>query len=78
MVYLFIQRNGKARMLGSEAFTPELTLSQDLGKAPTDANSTSIQIAADDEYPAPFHPGKIETADGDFSGETGLLLNVAA
>lgn len=78
MVYLFIQRNGKARMLGSEAFTPELTLSQDLGKAPTDANSTSIQIAADDEYPAPFYPGKIETADGDFSGETGLLLTVAA
>ena len=26
MVYLFIQRNGKARMIGSEAFTPELAL----------------------------------------------------
>lgn len=78
MVYLFVQRNGKARMVGSEAFTPELTLSQDSGKATTDANSTTIQAVADDEYPAPFYPGKIETADGDFSGATGLLLNSEA
>lgn len=72
MVYLFIQRNGKARMLGSEAFTPELSLSQSTGKAATDTNSTTIQVVVDDEFPAPFYPGKIETADGDFSGETGL------
>ena len=72
MVYLFIQRNGKARMLGSEAFTPELSLSQSTGKAATDTNSTTIQVVVDDEFPAPFYPGKIEAADGDFSGETGL------
>ena len=78
MVYLFIQRNGKARMIGSEAFTPELALSQDLGKAATDTNSTTIQAVCDDEYPAPFYPGKIETADGDFSGATGLAVVVAA
>lgn len=72
MVYLFIQRNGKARMLGSEAFTPELSLSQSTGKAATDTNSTTIQVVVDDEFPAPFYPGKIETADGDFSGENGL------
>lgn len=78
MVYLFIQRNGKARMVGSEAFTPELALSQDLGKAATDTNSTTIQAVCDDEYPAPFYPGKIETADGDFSGATGLAVVPAA
>ena len=72
MVYLFIQRNGKARMVGSEAFTPELSLSQATGKATTDANSTTISAVADDEYPAPFYPGKIETEDGDISGATGL------
>ena len=77
MVYLFIQRNGKARMIGSEAFTPELALSQDLGKAATDTNSTTIQAVCDDEYPAPFYPGKIETADGDFSGATGLAVVAA-
>ena len=72
LVYLFIQRNGKARMVGSEAFTPELSLSQATGKATTDANSTTISAVADDEYPAPFYPGKIETEDGDISGATGL------
>lgn len=77
MVYLFIQRNGKARMLGSEAFTPELSLSQSTGKAATDTNSTTIQVVVDDEFPAPFYPGKIETADGDFSGETGLPVVAA-
>lgn len=74
MVYLFIQRNGKARMVGSEAFTPELSLSQATGKATTDANSTTISAVADDEYPAPFYPGKIETEDGDISGATGLPI----
>lgn len=78
MVYLFVQRNGKARMIGSEAFTPELSLSQDTGKAATDTNSTTIQAVADDEYPAPFYPGKIETENGDFSGATGLPVVVAA
>lgn len=78
MVYLFIQRNGKARVVGSEAYTPELTLSQDLGKAATDTNSTTIQAVCDDEYSAPFYPGKIETEDGDFSGATGLLLSEPA
>lgn len=77
MVYLFIQRNGKARMVGSEAFTPELSLSQATGKATTDANSTTISAVADDEYPAPFYPGKIETEDGDISGATGLPNVVA-
>ena len=77
MVYLFIQRNGKARMVGSEAFTPELSLSQATGKATTDANSTTISAVADDEYPAPFYPCKIETEDGDISGATGLPIVAA-
>ena len=77
IVYLFIQRNGKARMVGSEAFTPELSLSQATGKATTDANSTTISAVADDEYPAPFYPGKIETEDGDISGATGLPIVAA-
>ena len=74
MVYLVVQRNGKARVIGSEAFTPELSLSQDTGKAATDANSTTVSAVADDEYPAPFYHGKIETEDGDISGETGLKI----
>ena len=63
---------------GFVKFTPELALSQDLGKAATDTNSTTIQAVCDDEYPAPFYPGKIETADGDFSGATGLAVVAVA
>jgi hypothetical protein len=78
MVYLFVQRNGKARVVGSEAFTPELSLSQDTGQGATDTNSTTIQAEATDEYPAPFYPGTIATADGDISGKTGLVVTEAA
>lgn len=74
MIYLIIQRNGKARMVGSESFTPELSLSQDTGKAATDTNSTNVEAVATDEYPAPFYPGKIETADADISGTTGCVI----
>lgn len=72
MVYLFVQRNGKARVIGNPYFDTELTLSQDTGKTATDTNSTTVQAVCTDEYPAPFYPGKIETADGDISGATGL------
>lgn len=72
MIYLFPQRNGKIRVLGSESFSPELTLSQDSGQGATDTNATTIQIEVTDEYPAPFYPGKIETEDGTISGATGL------
>lgn len=76
MIYLFVQRNGKARVVGSEAFSPELTLSQDTGQSATDTNSTTVQAEATDEYPAPFYPGKIATDDGDISGLTGLPIVV--
>ena len=68
MVYLVPQRNGKYRVVGSEAFTPELTLAQDSGQAATDTNQTTITAEATDEYPAPFYVGTIETANGDING----------
>lgn len=77
MVYLVPQRNGKYRMVGSEAFTPELALSQDSGQAATDTNQTTISAVCTDEYPAPFYTGKIETADGDISGADGSAVAAA-
>ena len=71
MVYLVPQRNGKFRMIGSEGFTPTLTLSQDTGKSATDANQTTITAEVTDEYPAPFFTGTIKTSAGDISGATG-------
>ncbi len=71
MLFLVPQRNGKYRLVGSESFTPELSLKQDSGKATTDTNATTVEAVVDDEYSAPFYPGKIETTDGDISGATG-------
>ncbi len=74
MVYIILQRNGKARVIGSEAFTPEITSSLASGEAVTDANATTITVAATDEHPAPFYPGVIETEDGDIDGSTGKTV----
>lgn len=78
MLYLVPQRNGKYRLIGSEAFTPELKLGQDTGKVATDANQTSIEMTCDDEYPAPFYPGEIVTSDGKISGADGKVITVPA
>ena len=45
MLYLVPQRNGKYRLIGSEAFTPELKLSQDTGKASTDAMMSILHLS---------------------------------
>lgn len=71
LIILVPQRNGKFRMIGSEDFSPELSLKQDTGATATDANTTTIEASATDLHPAPFYIGKIHTADGDIDGATG-------
>ena len=51
MIYLFFQRNGKARIIGSEDFSPELSLKQDTGKTATDANTTAVEAVVTDLHP---------------------------
>ena len=70
LIIIVPQRNGKCRVIGSEDFSPELSLKQDTGKAATDANTTTIEAVATDVHPAPFYTGKIHTADGDIDGAT--------
>lgn len=74
MVFLVPQRNGKFRIIGSEDFTPELSLKQDTGATATDSNTTTVEASATDLHPAPFYTGKIHTADGDIDGVTGKLV----
>ena len=38
---------------------------------------TNIEINVTDVCPAPFYPGKIETAEGDISGATGKPVAAA-
>lgn len=78
MIYLFFQRNGKARIIGSEDFSPELSLKQDTGKTATDANTTAVEAVVTDLHPAPFYTGKIHTQDGDIDGATGKLVTASS
>lgn len=77
MVVLIPQRNGKFRCLGNEMFTVKVKPSQDTGKGTEDTNATTITIEVEDEVPAPFYPGKIETTDGDISGADGKPVDAA-
>lgn len=74
LIILVPQRNGKFRIIGSEDFSPDLSLKQDTGAAATDANTTTIEATATDLHPAPFYTGKIHTVDGDIDGSTGKLV----
>lgn len=77
MIFLVPQRNGKYRIIGSEDFSPELSLKQDTGATATDANTTTVEATATDLHPAPFYTGKIHTADGDIDGATGKFITDA-
>ena len=78
LIILVPQRNGKFRIIGSEDFSPELSLKQDTGAAATDANTTTVEATATDLHPAPFYTGKIHTTDGDIDGVTGKITTAAS
>lgn len=72
LVYLIPQRNGKYRVLGNEMYETDTKPKQSLGEGTTGEAGTQFELEVTDLTPAPFYPGKIETEDGDISGETGL------
>lgn len=72
IVYLVQQRDGQFRVLGNEMFNTVSKPKGYTGEGTSTNGGTDIEIEATDIYPAPFYPGKIETADdGDLSGATG-------
>lgn len=73
-VYLVQRRNGKFRVIGSEAFETDTKPKQDSGEGVTGDQGTSLEISCTDVAPAPFYEGKIETEDGDISGEDGSII----
>jgi len=72
IVALVPQANGRCRCIGSETFSPELTVGQNTGKAETDSSQTPITIEGSDYVSAPFYDGEILTSDGVFMGSTCL------
>lgn len=63
-VYLVETVRGKFRVVGSEKWLVKSTVAQDLGQGATGTTSTTLNVEATDECPAPFYEGTIETEDG--------------
>lgn len=71
LVFIILQKNGKARVIGSKMFPTSIRPKQDLGATATDKAGSILEIEATDKCPAPFYVGKIELEDGDIDGATG-------
>ena len=64
-VFLVEDMKGFFRVGGCDKWQTKSTVNQDLGQGPTGSTSTTINVEATDECPAPFYFGMIETEDGD-------------
>lgn len=63
-VFIVEDMKGLFRVVGSDKWMTKTTVTQDNGQGPTGTTSTTINVEATDEVPAPFYVGIIETEDG--------------
>ena len=63
-VFIVEDMKGNYRVLGNDKWTTKATVAQDLGQGATGTTSTTINVEATDEVPAPFYVGTLETEDG--------------
>ena len=68
-VFIVEDMRGFFRVVGCARWITKTTVTQDNGQGPTGSTSTTINVEATDEVPAPFYSGIIETEDGDVVGE---------
>ena len=73
VVFLVPMADGKCRLFGSPNYQTEIVVKQSYGKSATDANTTTIEVSATDEFAAPFYEGIIKTSYGDINGATDEL-----
>ena len=64
-VFIVEDMKGFFRVVGCDKWQTKSTVNQDLGQGPTGSTSTTINVEATDECPAPFYFGMIETEEGD-------------
>ena len=69
-VFLVEDMRGAVRVVGSDKWPTKTTVSQDLGQGAAGTTSTTINVEATDECPAPFYAGKITTDDGTINPNT--------
>jgi len=63
-VFLVEDMRGAFRVVGSEKWPTKTTVTQDLGQGVTGTTSTTINVEATDECPAPFYAGRIVVDEG--------------
>jgi len=68
-VFLVEDMRGAFRVVGSDKWPTKTTVAQDLGQGATGTTSTTINVEATDECPAPFYAGTIDTEDGEINPE---------
>ena len=64
-VFVVEDMKGNYRVVGCDKWNTKATVAQDLGQGATGTTSTTINVDAPDEVPAPFYVGTLETEDGD-------------
>lgn len=64
-VFVVEDMKGNYRVVGCDKWNTKSTVAQDLGQGATGTTSTTINVEASDEVPAPFYVGSLETEDGD-------------
>lgn len=69
-VFVVEDMKGNYRVLGNDKWSTKATVAQDLGQGATGTTSTTINVEATDEVPAPFYIGTLETEDGDIECRT--------
>lgn len=69
-VFIVEDMKGNYRVVGSEKWESKTTVAQDNGQGATGTASTTINVEATDECPAPFYTGEIETEDGTINEES--------
>ena len=68
-VFLVEDMRGAVRVVGSDKWPTKTTVAQDLGQGATGSTSTTINVEATDECPAPFYAGTIDTDEGSINPE---------
>lgn len=63
-VFIVEDMKGNFRVVGSDKWETKTTVNQDNGQGATGTASTTINVEATDEIPAPFYTGVIELEDG--------------
>ncbi len=75
-VFVVQDMKGNFRVVGSDKWFSTVKVAQDLGQGATGSTSTTIEVEAADEVPAPFYVGSLDTEDGEIDCNPAPAKNI--